>query len=247
MLLRLDAVHARERAARDALGLRDDSPQPDPALLAALAARPADESVAALDAAWRALGDAADLGDERYFSACARSVAASGAAPELCDWFDERVLRLWPASSDADFRALLPPGWRRELLRTHAFEELDAAFLDDARAIAASFRSGDREAEEALGGSDLLLGVTPARTLSVVTTLASERDADGLPSTAAIAAAAREALESPPLLRGVARLAARRHLEVRELGPDAVARLAAAAPLEDELLALQRALESSKR
>jgi len=247
MLLRIEAARGGDRVARAAFGLPARAALADPALLDALAARPAAEAVAALDAAWRALGPAADLCEERFFSACAQAAAQAGAPEETCEWFDRRVVELWPPDSAADFRALLPPGPRREMLRRGALGEIDDELLASVPSLVAALARGAppaRETMEALGRRDALLGASPERTLAVLAAVA-EAAAPGRPlDRSALPAAFREADECAPLLRGVAALAARAGLA---LDPELRARVEAAAPADSQLAALRRALESERR
>ncbi len=238
MLLRIEAARADLRVERAAFGLPAQPPLADPALLELLSSRPAAESLPALQAAWLALGLEADLCDERFFSGCAEAAAVGGAPRELCEWFDDRVLELWPPDSAADLRALLPPGPRRELLHAAAAGEADASLLADVPRIVAALARGAPTARDRLaaaGRSDPLLGVAPSRTLAALALLAEG---------AALDRVAREAIDCPPLLRSVAALAARRAVELDPALRERAARPAASDP---ELAELRRALEASRR
>jgi len=239
------ATHVEQRA----LGLPSDTAPADPALVAALAQRPAAESVAALDAAWARLGEAMALNDERFFADAAQIAADAGAPDALADWFDDRVLELWPAGSVSDFLALLPEGGRREALQRGELSTVDASLLRDLPALRTALASGGvagRELQSALGRVDLLQGATPARTLAALAGLAEVEAAgnDRARAEAAFAAAAREASECATLLAELARCGERRGFA---LPADLAAKAQAPRPDGADGAGLRRMLEADRR
>jgi hypothetical protein len=244
-LLRGATACAERRFEHAAFGLVAPPQPADPAVVAALAQRPAADALTALEAAWSRRGDRAALADERHLSECAEFAARAGAAAAVCEWFDARVLELWPVGSAADFRALLPPGSRRDLLRRGAIADADAALRSDLRAAHAALARGavaQRERLAALGRGDALLGRSPRRTLATLAALA-EGDGAAAPS-AAFAAAIREAVECPALLSELVVHGERRGLE---LAPELAALAATPRPDDAELSVLRRRLEDAHR
>ncbi|MBL8840695.1 MAG: hypothetical protein JNL90_04095 [Planctomycetes bacterium] len=247
LLLRDAAIGSEAALERAALGLPTRAPPADPTLVALLAQRPPEEAVAALDAAWAGLGPRAARCDERFFAEAGAIAERAHAPPELRDWFDRRVLTLWPAASASDFRALLPIGPRRELLRRGAVATAaeEAALLADLPALLAALGGGEvapRDRLDALGRSDPLLGSSPARTLAVLAALAEAGGAGG--PERAFAAALREAIECPPLLAEVAAWGGARGLAPP---PEFAARLASPRPDDADWRELRRRLDLDRR
>ncbi len=214
MLLRLEAARAPERVARAALALPAAAALADPALVGTLSLRPAAESCAALRGAWDALGELASLCDERFFSDCAEIAARAGGPSELADWFDERVLELWPPDSANDFRALLPSGPRRELLRRASLHAVDDELLADVPRVVAALAHttlSPRERFDALGRSDGLLGLAPTRTLATLAALGGD-GCCGASASDRLATAIRETAGSPLLASELAAWARARGL-----------------------------------